>query len=652
MFSKGVFLISILYLIHNCYIGGTVSYVLNCNPNIADTLCEPMLATAASQPRHPGVCYNQSCLLPDEFALKIRIRIQYRPKRIQKDATDMWIRVRGPGFSWSTLLETRATGSIGVWTREIKNVLRSICNKSDCQPRQWNYEIRVSKDENVVDGDMIGASFFYHLPISSSKNYLPSDVVKLLPWFHGSRVALRKYTLKVPAQLLTDVSNTTEKATFSLQVIYPPSYEDNTSIQYALTLLIGIPNIHLLALSLEHSFIRERSLKEMIVVVLDHPNERNCSIMPYTMIASECKAGLCGTNCQTCQNPKRNKSCTADQFKEEQAKCSRQYLCGGKANSFIDFIENHVLPYLKVLLSNRIDTHHTIIGHQYGAVFASYLGIKKPELFSHIGSLTPLMVDSTLTETFLNTIQKNSEDFGTRLLYAAQSYYFDIGLKSSYQLPILESIKSIKIVSSALQKEFGVRKERIHFKKHHELPFISPPDTAELSLISRVLLTLKVFHSTESGLVKERLLSPLQIKKSPSQAEIHSYFERTASQTHEDTNEEPMSEASSSHMFAEKEKIRSSMLYPQSTEKECLKKHITIAIFLASIAAAATLSVLLTIVCHCSMAYLSLGREKSNTNDDEDLDGEDLDGEDLDGDDGDDADDADNVESQSDNESM
>jgi predicted alpha/beta superfamily hydrolase len=61
----------------------------------------------------------------------------------------------------------------------------------------------------------------------------------------------------------------------------------------------------------------------------------------------------------------------------------------GKADDFMMFIKNQIIPFLE---SNyRTSCDHTILGHSFGGVFACFALLKYPEIFSNYIAISPIL---------------------------------------------------------------------------------------------------------------------------------------------------------------------------------------------------------------------------------------------------------------------
>jgi uncharacterized protein len=63
--------------------------------------------------------------------------------------------------------------------------------------------------------------------------------------------------------------------------------------------------------------------------------------------------------------------------------------CTGRANDFVLFIKNQIIPFLE---SNFRTSHgHTILGHSFGGVFVCFALLKYPEVFSNYIAISPIL---------------------------------------------------------------------------------------------------------------------------------------------------------------------------------------------------------------------------------------------------------------------
>jgi predicted alpha/beta superfamily hydrolase len=63
--------------------------------------------------------------------------------------------------------------------------------------------------------------------------------------------------------------------------------------------------------------------------------------------------------------------------------------CTGRANDFVLFIKNQIIPFLE---SNFRTSHgHTILGHSFGGVFACFALLNYPEIFSNYIAISPIL---------------------------------------------------------------------------------------------------------------------------------------------------------------------------------------------------------------------------------------------------------------------
>ena len=590
------------------------------------------------------------CLVLDPVTFRSKVLARYFPKQPSRDVQELWVRGRGPGLSWNQPVEMRSTGVAGAWSAELEYTVDMQCASLPSCPvsNAWDMEIRVYKGGNMQEDGMIGPSFHFNLPISGSVSgsrsfWLPS--VSVSPWFHGTHVAVKEHSIPVPKELLSSFEMSQDAAKYDMVVVYPPSFEDNQDRKYPLVLVLGAEVVRMAATALEHMFVRETSIREAFVVGLSYPGGRECLVLPNVTKEFECKEGLCGADCLTCRDPLRKEPCSGEDFLLERKKCSRVRWCVGRADSFLLFVEDHIIPSVMELTQGRIliepPTHAvSLLGYHHGGLFACYAGLQRPELFKNVACISPSFyvlqqtapekTEYQFTSTLESVLEECRQDPTTAHVRSDQMFYIDVGQNDGLHFPIYPAVDAAYDIVRKLASMGLKVNENLFLMETTGYSSYALFDVPEVSFYYRMFEPLRMFLHTGGNPNMDTMIIPHSIREE----QVNSWSILKSSHIDERVVDSFVTNTHNGAGSYGSPGAEHDVHYISTTHKSsCQEKHITVVIYTASVAVTAFLSVIITVVCLC-LTNSSLGSRRvkeeassggeETSNEDSDSDSEDV----------------------------
>lgn len=208
--------------------------------------------------------------------------------------------------------------------------------------------------------------------------------------FGQSKTKVQSYMLSnTEVQFL---KSTKTQIDYKLYVSLPDSYKSSENKKYPVLYVLDADYSFAIAKNISEHLSQRNHLKELIVVRIAYVNNqyRINRTRDYTPSNTEENVG----------------------FKDLQKK----YSGGGK--NFMLFIEDELIPYVNK--NYRANSFRAISGHSYGALFASWILLTNPDLFSGYIIVSPsLWYDNHL----LFRIQEKSDEYSKSKI----NVYFTVG---------------------------------------------------------------------------------------------------------------------------------------------------------------------------------------------------------------------------------
>ena len=543
---------------------------------VSETCFQKVDGSRCHSPLHPwqhdGVCiYNPKtkkgrCIAPDTHRFKLSLVARYRSLSIRDrggtPVKNMYIRGSGPGLSWEKPLKMdKSAKAIDIWTAHLSYRVDSdglpCLLSSHCSLNQQALEFRIYKDE-LGQKPMKGPNFYIPLPASQSLHGAISFLqpkLTVYPWFHKKKVTSKSFEFFMSSHLLG------KKEPVNCTLLYPPSFKENVRKHYPLVIILGINGYY--KPLLEHLFVHEASIEEVIILMIDSPSEvkRNKKILlPFkSSVEFQCKVGDQCDDCQTCWAQKRVEPCDKDEFIGKSKRCLVTRYLKGMAEPFMDSIQHELVVKVQEMTANRLKydpprQRITLMGHTDMAVMVFHAALTKPEIFGNVACFSPRFVSpftplfihpfilyvlsfvhlfihpsffpiihifsrffqplndryqtsSMIFDAIIKQGQKVKFNHGLQALHSTQKYYFDHGENDDFFFPLANAIQTTNDVIKKL-------KEVLYLEEHtnileftipkEKLSYMtqSPPD-----LISRLKFPLTIFHRANGGPDKEYVRS-------------------------------------------------------------------------------------------------------------------------------------------------
>lgn len=130
---------------------------------------------------------------------------------------------------------------------------------------------------------------------------------------------------------------------------------------------------------------------------------------------------------------------------------------GGQGDKYADFVINTVKPYVDSTYRTLKDRENTaVIGSSLGGLISFYMGIRYPEVFSKVGSFSPIITFSKDIIPYIKGVGKKNVKF-----------YFDGGLKDKYDVvPIV--IETIDVMKGVGYSDNDIQQSYSPVGKHTE----------------------------------------------------------------------------------------------------------------------------------------------------------------------------------------
>ena len=419
------------------------------------------------------------CAVPDKRTFKFAIIAKLRQlKKIPgtKPIIKLWIRGSGPGLSWEKSTEMKKTASaLDVWRTELSFDADSgalpCLSSSYCAMNQAALEFRLYRDELAQDG-MLGPNTYVPLPISHSLSGAADFMipeVAIQPWFDGMKITKTEFTISSSMH----VTGKEGELEVGVTLLYPPSFDYNIHKSYPLVIMFGAKEAVLITPLLEHMFVHEASIDEVVVASIHYLDAAPfCLLNPFK--DSEiwrCKTGQTCHQCQSCWDYRRAEPCDKEEFIEKAKKCLTVAQCGGRGEEILDFIELDLLPNLLERTANRLlldfpRSRVTIIGYDGAGLLACYAALTRPTVYGNAGCLSApfawplkhLLPDVTETFGMQGVYElKLLPQPKLQMEYATQKYFIDTGEKDNFFFPVVNPFHYTERFISSLKEKLKLR---------------------------------------------------------------------------------------------------------------------------------------------------------------------------------------------------